>query len=118
MEHCVLGKLPVTQPVKKQLPFMNSGILLSCLLCFLSMSHFNPVYNLHPVSSASIILLPVFLYLWLQSGIFIFLTEVLYILSLSAMYATCPIHLILLDLMSLISFREKGGRWIMEKIEK
>jgi len=80
----------------------NSAPLLT------NLSHMHPVHNFPPFSLRSILILSSHLCLRLPSGLFrsVFPTKILYAFIISPMRATCLVHLIFLDLITLIIFGE------------
>ena len=77
------------------------------------LSQTDPVHGTYPSSWRSIFLLFFHLSLGLQSGLFpsVLPTKTLYARLLSPIRATCPTHLILLDLITRIIFGEQDRWW-------
>jgi hypothetical protein len=69
---------------------------------------------LRSISLWSILILSSYLLLGLPSGLLLygFPTKTLYAFSVTSMHATCPVHLILLDLIILILHGEHYKLWI------
>jgi hypothetical protein len=67
----------------------------------------------HPISLSSILILYSHLHLGLPSALFHsgFLTKTLYTCLVAPMRATCPAHLILLELITLVTFGEAYKLW-------
>jgi hypothetical protein len=78
-----------------------------------TLSHINQVHALHPTSWRSILIL--FLYIWLcvPSGLFPsrFPIKILYASPLSPIRATCPASLILLDSVTRLIFGDECRSW-------
>ena len=83
--------------------------IYKCLPPILNLSQINPVYPPHPTSWRSILILWSHLCMGLASDLFPpgFPTKTLYTPLLSPMCATCPTHLILLNLITWTIFSEE-----------
>jgi hypothetical protein len=77
------------------------------------LSQINPVHTSHPISLRSSLILSTHLSLRLRSGLFPsgFPTNILYAVPFVPIHATCPTHLIHLDLIIFIIFGEEYKLW-------
>jgi hypothetical protein len=103
----LLEKLIVTKLIKKFLLLWNSKVhyqVYKILPLVPILSEMNPVHTFHSYFLRSILILSSYLCLGLMSGFFPsgFL-KILYALLISIMHVKCPTHLILLNMITLIS---------------
>jgi len=113
----LLEKLTGFQIVKKFPAFYGTGRFITAFTNarHLSLSRASSIQSIppHPTSWRSILILPSYLRLGLPSGLFpsVFPIKTLYKPFLSPIHATCPAHLIFLDLITRRIFGEEYSSW-------
>jgi hypothetical protein len=118
----LLEKLPIEQPLKNFPEFCRTPRFITVFTRALdwSLSWARSIQSIpsHPVYLRSILILSTHLRLRLPSGLFPprFLTNILYAFLFSPIRATCPAHLILLDLLNLIMFGEENKLWTWHNV--